>query len=245
MKDLLIINCSKSKFSNVEDLPAIACYNGVAFRVLRKFLQEKNSNDLDIFILSAKFGLISSHELIPNYDQKMDKKRSQELKSSGNNKFCELLQSGLYKRCLLCMSQDYAQIFDEYEKIIPGNCTITIATGTIGKKLSILHQWLYGEPPEYLHTPKDNSIKGKVVFKGIELNLTKAEILVIARQGLIEHQGKPDNYQTWYVLVDDKKVSPKWLVSQLTGLPVSSFHSIQARKILHQLGIEIYFEWCL
>ncbi|MGA9380254.1 MAG: DUF6884 domain-containing protein, partial [Phormidium sp.] len=160
MKDLLIINCSKSKYSDVEILPALERYNGVAFRVVRKFLQQKNADYLDIFILSAKFGLISSKELIPDYDQKMDKRRSQELQSSVNAKFCELLQSGIYKRCLLCVSQDYLQIFNDYEKIIPETLTVTIATGTIGKKLSILHQWLYGQPPEYLHTLKENTVKG-------------------------------------------------------------------------------------
>lgn len=242
MKDLLIINCSKSKYSDVEILPAIERYNGVGFRVVRKFLQQKNADYLDIFILSAKFGLISSNELIPDYDQKIDKRRSQELQSTVNAKFCELLQSGFYKRCLLCLSQDYLQIFNDYEKIIPETLTVTIATGTIGKKLSILHQWLYGQPPEYLHTLKENTVKGKATLKGIEVNLSKAKIIAIAKQGLIEGQGKPYNYQTWYVLVDDKKVSPKWLVSQLTGLPVSSFHSIKARQILQQLGIDIYSE---
>ena len=240
MKYLLIINCSKSKYSDVENLPAIERYNGVVFRVVRKFLRQQTSDHLDIFILSAKFGLISSHELIPNYDQKMDKKRSQEIQSSVNAKFCELLQTGVYNRCLLCMSQDYLHIFNEYEENIPKNLTITIATGTIGKKLSILHQWLYGQTPEYLHTPKENTVKGKATLKGIEVKLSTSKILALARQGLIESQGKPYNYQTWYVLVDDKKVSPKWLVSLLTGLPVSSFHSIKARKMLQQLGIEIY-----
>jgi hypothetical protein len=240
LKDLLIINCSKSKYSQLEFLPAIERYNGVAFRVVRKFLQEQTTDYLDIFILSAKFGLIPAYQLIPNYDQKMDRMRSQELKPLVNLKFNELLQSGFYKRCLLCMSKDYVQIFDYDQKNLPKSITITIANGTIGRKLSVLYQWLYGQAPEYLHTPKENAIKGKAELKGIEVSLSKAEILAIARQGLRESQGKPYNYQTWYILVDNEKISPKWLVSQLTGLPVGSFHSIKARQMLQQLGIDIY-----
>ncbi|BBD55403.1 DUF6884 domain-containing protein [Planktothrix agardhii] len=72
LKDLLIINCSKSKYSQLEFLPAIERYNGVAFRVVRKFLQEQTTDYLDIFILSAKFGLIPAYQLIPNYDQKYE-----------------------------------------------------------------------------------------------------------------------------------------------------------------------------
>ncbi|GAB4323308.1 MAG: hypothetical protein Kow0091_30650 [Geminocystis sp.] len=240
MKDLLIINCSKSKNKDLESLAAIDRYNGVAFRVLRKFLKEQTSDNLGIFILSAKFGLISSDYLIYDYEQKLTKKRSQELQPIVNQQFCELLQSNLYKRCLLCMSQNYLQVFRNYQNNIPQDLTLTVASGTIGRQLSVLYQWLYSKPPEYLHTPRENTIKGKATLKGIEVNLTEAEILAIARQGLIEKKGQPYNYQTWYILIDDQKISPKWLVSQLTGLPVSSFHSIRARQILQQLGIQIY-----
>jgi cytoplasmic iron level regulating protein YaaA (DUF328/UPF0246 family) len=240
MRDLLIINCSKSKFNNSEKIPVLERYNGVTFRVLRKFLKEEKADNLDIFILSAKFGLIPSNQLIPTYDQKLTKQRSQELQPIVNEQFCELLQSNLYKRCLLCMSQDYLQIFNNYQDNIPENLIFIIATGTIGKKLSVLYQWLYGQLPEYLHTLEENTVKGKATLKGIEVNLSQAEILALARKALIDKKGKPYNYQTWYVLIDNKKISPKWLVSQLTGLPVSNFHSIRARQILQQLGIEIY-----
>ncbi|SKB15099.1 hypothetical protein PL11201_690120 [Planktothrix sp. PCC 11201] len=77
-------------YSQPEFLPAIERYNGVAFRVVRKFLQEQTTDYLDIFILSAKFGLIPAYQLIPNYDQKMDRVRSQELKPLVNVKFNEL-----------------------------------------------------------------------------------------------------------------------------------------------------------
>jgi hypothetical protein len=46
-------------------------------------------------------------------------------------------------------------------------------------------------------------------------------------------------YQSWYVVVDNQRVAVKWLVSQITGLPVSAFVSDEARRLLVQLGIKV------
>ena len=70
--------------------------------------------------------------------------------------------------------------------------------------------------------------------------MTPDEVLTAARQALVEGRGRPSNYRSWYVQVDDQRVGPKWLVSQLTGLPVSAFVADEARRALRQLGIPVY-----
>ena len=60
----------------------------------------------------------------------------------------------------------------------------------------------------------------------------------VARFAIAEEWNIPE-YQVWYVQVDDQQVPPKWLVSKLTGLPVNAFHTNEARRVLHQLGIEV------
>jgi len=64
-------------------------------------------------------------------------------------------------------------------------------------------------------------------------------VINVARQALAEGRGDPSRYQSWYVPIDGQRVSPKWLVSQLTGLPVSAFVTGEARRLLEQLGIEV------
>lgn len=241
-RDLLILSCSQSKRSSQEKLTGLERYNGPTFRVLRKFLKQHPTTPLDIYIVSAQFGLISSQELIPHYDQKMTKTRSQELNSSLLEKLEQIFHQNDYQRLLICVTQNYLPVLQGYEAILPQPMAVTVATVTLGRKLSVLHQWLYGEASPSLCQNIMTNHPGTVVINGVKLNLTKVKILEVARQALAEKKGKPYNYQTWYVLVDEQRVSPKWLVSEITGLQVSSFHSQAARRVLQQVGIEVYSE---
>lgn len=67
---LLILSCSRKKHPAQGLLPALERYDGPAYRVINKFLRvhpsEKQS--LNVYILSARFGLISDDERIPNCD---------------------------------------------------------------------------------------------------------------------------------------------------------------------------------
>lgn len=242
MKSLLIIACSRSKNPLPQLLPALERYNGPTFRLLRRFVKENPSFPLDIYILSAKFGLIRSDELIPLYDEEMTKKRSLELQSEVHSKLKDLLNNFSYKQLYFCLGKVYFAVLDGYSSCIGNDIEIDIATGSIGNKLFKLHTWLYDKPPDSSQVHAAKTVSEKVIFKGVEIETNLEKITAIARQALQENKGKPFDYQVWYVLIDDQKVSPKWLVSQLTGFPVGKFHSQAARKLLTQLGFEIYFE---
>lgn len=71
------------------------------------------------------------------------------------------------------------------------------------------------------------------------LSMTSEKVIEFAVQALKKAQDDPARYQSWYVQVNGHRVAPKWLVSQLTGLPVSNFHSDEARRVLQQLGVEV------
>ncbi|NEP78437.1 MAG: hypothetical protein F6K39_09750 [Okeania sp. SIO3B3] len=239
-RHLLIISCTRRKSLDAGLIPAIARYDGPTFRVLRRFLHQKSSNCLDVYILSAKFGLISHQELIPYYDQKMTRKRAEKLQPEVILQIEEIISHNSYQRLLICASKNYFYVLEGYEKFIKPDLSLEIATGAIGKKLVSLYTWLYGHPPELKNTSKNLSYSGKIHFKGMEISMTTEEVIDVAHQALLEKKGNSTSYQSWYVLIDEKKVSPKWLVSQLTGLPVSKFHSVEARGLLQQLGFEIF-----
>ena len=70
---LLVLGCSERKRASTAKLPALELYDGVNFRVLRTFLNERGwPPGLCIKILSAKYGLIDSTNLIESYDQRLD-----------------------------------------------------------------------------------------------------------------------------------------------------------------------------
>lgn len=238
--DLLILSCSKSKRGNQDGLTALDRYDGPMFRVLRRFMQFHPSK-LEVLVLSAKFGLIQGTSIIPDYDQKMTKLRAQEL----NSAILEILKAEFeqrnYQRILIAVTENYLPALNGYEVLTPSTAQVILANGTIGRKLSILHQWLYGSPGAYVQ-PASTEGKHSFHLNKVRFDFQGKNIQDIIRQALIRGEGKPYSYQTWYVLIGGQKVAPKWVVSQLTGLPVSAFHSQSARRILQELGFLIHKE---
>jgi hypothetical protein len=116
---------------------------------------------------------------------------------------------------------------------------VKIVSGSPGKKLAELHRWLYGKSQaRSQHLPKV-AVEGKVCLHGTEIALKSEQVLEVARHALMEGRGDPTNYQSWYIQVDGHQVAPKWLVSLLTRLPLSTFTTDEARRVLSQLGIEV------
>lgn len=79
MSRLLIIACSGPKREG--EHRAVDLYRGVMFNVLRKWLPREGAPD--IYILSAKFGLVPADAIIPAYEQRMTKDRMLALASAG------------------------------------------------------------------------------------------------------------------------------------------------------------------
>ena len=74
---LLIVACSQRKRSDPYLLPAIERYDGGNFRVLRKAMREGYwPQNMDVLILSAKYGLINASTFIADYDQRMNRERA-------------------------------------------------------------------------------------------------------------------------------------------------------------------------
>lgn len=238
---LLIMACSQRKRPAPSLLPAIERYDGPTFQVLRKFLLERPSEAqwIDTFILSAKFGLIPANHPIPNYDCRMSQQRAQELQAKVVHNFGKILQATSYNELFINLGQNYWQALAGYERLMPPYTRVIIAQGSQGGRQAALRRWLYnnsvGQPPGHrVITPQ-----GKARIRGIEIRLTPEEVLDIARQALTEGYGNPTDYQSAYVMVDGQRVASKWLVSRLTGLPVGSFHTGDARRVLERLGIEV------
>ncbi|MEM9539732.1 MAG: DUF6884 domain-containing protein [Cyanobacteria bacterium P01_E01_bin.42] len=139
--NLLIVSCSKSKRSDPDLLPAIARYDGPTFRLIRRFIKLHPSANLDLWILSAKYGLISSDRAIADYDQKMTEIRAKELRSVACLQLNEIVGSHSYERVLLCMGKTYLQSLEGFNL----DSNTTIARGGMGQKLGELYRWLYGE----------------------------------------------------------------------------------------------------
>ena len=241
---LLILSCSQRKHSSPSLLPALERYDGPAFRVINKFMRVRpfEAQSLDVYILSAKFGLIPSSQLIPNYDRRVTREQVEKLQTPTLTTLKRILIHRQYNELFISMGKDYLRLLGEYESFVPDNLKLIISAGAMGRKQADLRNWLHGGPA----VPFDNQTKvvqqGKAYLRGVEVVSTAKQVIDIARFALGKERNIP-KYQVWYVQVDGQQVPPKWLVSKLTGLPVNAFHTNEARRVLQQLGVEVFSRW--
>lgn len=238
----LLLSCSEKKTLAPGLIPAIERYDGVMFRLIRCYLKQQ-LDDIDIYILSAEFGLIPHNEKIPFYDRPMTASRASEIKQEVINQsenlilnFVDLQRADFF----INFGKFYFQAFEDVLNKLNSQATINLANGSSGKRLAQMHDWLYGgESPLRKQSQAANHECGKASLKGIEIELNASEIYSITKQRLADSDENAFKFQSWYVEIDGLKISPKWIVSLLTGLPVKNFHSDQARKVLQKLGVKV------
>ncbi len=135
-KYLLILPCSKQK-KELYSACALELYDGPFYRVVRKN-QPKN---LDILILSAKYGLISSDNLISYYDQIMTPKRAEELDSEIMAKLERIFVIEDYEEVFINLGKNYMPALDGSKNILDEH-NANWANGQIGERLHQLKIWL-------------------------------------------------------------------------------------------------------
>ena len=136
---LLILSCSQRKHETQEPLPAIERYNGPLFFVLRRFLREcpRQARQLDVYILSAAYGLIPGDFPTAWYDRKMDLSRAIELQPHVNTTFSNLPRDKYASICFV-LGTIYLKAFESAQDLIPVHTESIIVYGQIGKKLAQL-----------------------------------------------------------------------------------------------------------
>ncbi|MFN3385045.1 MAG: DUF6884 domain-containing protein [Candidatus Thermochlorobacter sp.] len=141
MRRLLLLSCSERKHSGGGYLPARERYDGVSFRVLKKLEREHAfPKDLDVLILSAKYGLIPAETLIGYYDQKMTRKRATVLAPSVSEKLDSVLRQKKYSEIFINLGKHYLvalQLSHELPKHY-----VRYAAGGIGSRMKQMKQWI-------------------------------------------------------------------------------------------------------
>jgi hypothetical protein len=167
----------------------------------------------------------------------MTASRAEELRPSVLETLQNLLRlNSSYQELFLCMGREYRRALEGWEFFRPEGLTVGQAEGSLGGMQAQLHDWLHGAPP----SAPTQARNGTARIHGIQVDLAPQQVLEVARQALQSNGKDAGDYRLWYVLVDDRRVSPKWLVSRLTGLPVNRFHSDSARHALTRMGLKIH-----
>ena len=139
---LLMLGCSQSKLRTCGRLPASQRYDGPAYQVFRKFLREHPDVDspaVNLYILSAKYGLISGDILIPDYDLRMTAERAAKLKVSVQKSLALVLSLHQYDEIFIAMGKVYREALMD---LLPSGPRVVVADGKIGEKSAALYRWL-------------------------------------------------------------------------------------------------------
>lgn len=139
---LLVMACSATKRADKGTMCALARYDGPSFRVLRNFLGERAPSEagLDVWILSAEFGLIHWDEQIPNYDTRMNGFLANKLQGAIRRDLKNVLEVRQPSEAFLMLGKDYLEAVGPFEGL--GLPATTIPEGGIGYKLGALKRWL-------------------------------------------------------------------------------------------------------
>jgi hypothetical protein len=244
-KRLLILACSERKRAGNELLPAVDRYNGPSWQLVRNFLQTQPlfAADLDLYVLSAAFGLIPATQSIPLYDQLMSPIRAAELRPQVLTTFQALMEFNYGKVCL-GLSQRYLVALLGWQDLIPLQTQVFLTDGTAGVKLAQLRAWLHHSPWTPSNRPVTRLVASSVPtgyakIGGIRIEMTATDVLAKARAALAAGAPEASRYRDWYVLIDGQRVGPKWLVSLISGVTPDRFDAGAARRVLLSLGIDI------
>ena len=143
---LLILACSQTKKNLGKPAPAWNVYDGTAFRIIKKMQREGTAPpDVDILILSAKYGLLKPSDSIHFYNQKMDSHRAKAMQKGCICWLAGWLGNHEYQEVFLGLPQVYIQAISPFSMWLPKSCLpITIENiAGFGPRSAALKGWLW------------------------------------------------------------------------------------------------------
>ena len=137
-KYLLIVNCTKPKVCSAGTMPAFDRYK---FKGLKKAKREGYyPANLDLLILSAKYGLITADTPIENYDLRMTEHRARELQESVSNELDRHLQQNDYQEIFVNLAKEYKIAIQQSQEILNQSERVIYAQDK--RKNSDIKRWI-------------------------------------------------------------------------------------------------------
>jgi cytoplasmic iron level regulating protein YaaA (DUF328/UPF0246 family) len=144
MPTLLVQSCSKSKNQPATAVPALELYSGYFFKIIKKARREGALvSDIDICILSAEYGLLSSDSEIDHYDRRMDTERARELAPDVQAALETRVANG-YDRVIVNVGGAYQEALEGIRKRVEVPVHYIEGAG-IGEKGRLLKQVIRGD----------------------------------------------------------------------------------------------------
>lgn len=141
-RNLLVLGCSKAKTNTTEPLPAIERYDGPTFRMVRKMFFDGLHLDVDLAVLSGKYGFLQPSSRIPNYDFRLLPGGPPPAEAgTWRQDLLKQVGSRHYKEVFLAMGPDYRRALGELH-VKYGRTKFQTSEGTNGTRLAQTKRWI-------------------------------------------------------------------------------------------------------
>jgi cytoplasmic iron level regulating protein YaaA (DUF328/UPF0246 family) len=119
MSSLLIQSCSATKQDVEKQVQALDLYDGYFFRIIKKAVRAgRFPPDLDIIIISAKYGFVEPDDKIECYDQRMDTERAKQLNDDVVDAIVDKVAEEGYEKVWVNLGKDYLPAVNGLEAAI-------------------------------------------------------------------------------------------------------------------------------
>ncbi len=116
-------------------------YSGYYYKIIKKARREGDlRSDIDICILSAKYGLIDANAEITEYDQKMNRVQALDLQEDVETTLIKKLKENNYKKVVINAGEDYRVALKRF--IQNSDIEVEVLHGQLGERGSVLKKMI-------------------------------------------------------------------------------------------------------
>jgi cytoplasmic iron level regulating protein YaaA (DUF328/UPF0246 family) len=145
----LFISCSQRKRSAKQPVSALELYNGFYYQIIKKLMREgRLTTNIDILIISAKYGLLLPSDLILPYEQKMTACRAAEMQDRVGQQLASVLKDRQYQEIFVNLGRDYLSAIVGFESLLPEATKVIYAKGGIGQRGAQMKRWILAKNKE-------------------------------------------------------------------------------------------------
>lgn len=139
----LLLSCSQRKRSAEQPIGALELYDGYYYRIIAKLMRESSfPTNLDIIIVSAKYGVLRESDTILPYDQKMTAHRAAEVRDKVLGQLEFAFRNRRYQEVFVNLGRNYLEAVFGFEALLPDTVRVIYAEGGIGQRGSQMKRWI-------------------------------------------------------------------------------------------------------
>jgi len=144
MSRLLVLSSSQRRSTRPEAIPAIDRYEGVYFRIVKKYLREGILRNTDVLVVSEKFGILRADDKVPYHEPfrgYLPQKDLEERRKTNLDKLRAILAQKSYSEIFVACGKDFQKLIDGFQKLTPAKIVFCRGSG-LGPKAQELKRWI-------------------------------------------------------------------------------------------------------